>query len=225
LTWLRYSSRRRSPADTKVLFGQFQVCPAGEIEQHRGRRYIDVLDRLPFQATQAGTAYESIGRLPVSILLDNVRSLYNVGSFFRTADAAGVDKLLLAGITGHPPKRALTKTALGAEERVHWEHSWDPLRFIEDLRRQESEIAAIETSVHAIDLFDWKPRFPVCVVFGHEVDGIRPEIAQQCDSHIRIPMLGSKHSLNVATAGGVVIYELLRKYRELVPDIFHRSSK
>ncbi len=76
-------------------------------------------------------------------------------------------------------------------------------------------IAAIETSVHAVDLFDWKPRFPVCLIFGHEVDGIRPEIAARCDTHVRIPMLGIKHSLNVATAGGVAIYELLRKYREL----------
>ncbi len=77
-------------------------------------------ERLPFQATQAAARYEQIATLPVSILLDNVRSLYNVGSFFRTADAAGVDRLILSGITGHPPKRALTKTALGAEERVRW---------------------------------------------------------------------------------------------------------
>jgi len=77
------------------------------------------------------------------------------------------------------------------------------------------EIAAVETSAHAVDLFDWQPRFPVCAVFGHEVDGIRPEIAALCDTHVRIPMLGTKHSLNVATAGGVVMYELLRKYRAL----------
>ena len=73
------------------------------------------------------------------------------------------------------------------------------------------EIAAVETSVHSIDLFDWQPAFPVCIVFGHEVDGIRSEVLKRCDTHIRIPMLGLKHSLNVATAGGVVLYELLRK--------------
>jgi len=77
------------------------------------------------------------------------------------------------------------------------------------------EIAAIETSVHAVDLFDWHPRFPVCLVFGHETDGIRPEIMNLCDTHVRIPMLGRKHSLNVATAGGVMLYELLRKFRRL----------
>ena len=172
-------------------------------------------DRLPFQATQAAAPYEAIATLPVSILLDNVRSLYNVGAFFRTADAAGVEKLYLGGITGCPPKRAIAKTALGAEERVRWEHTWTPPELVREIREKGAEIAAIETSVHAIDLFDWQPRFPVCIIFGHEVDGIRPEISAQCDTHVRIPMLGTKHSLNVATAGGVVVYELLRKYRQL----------
>ena len=173
------------------------------------------MDRVPFQATQAGAAYERVASLPVSILLDNVRSLYNVGAFFRTGDAAAIEKLYLCGITGRPPKRAIAKTALGAEESVPWEHAWEPAPLIESLRARAVEIAAIETTVHAVDLFDWTPRFPVCVVFGHEVDGIRPEVSALCDTHVRIPMLGAKHSLNVATAGGVVMYELLRKYRAL----------
>jgi tRNA G18 (ribose-2'-O)-methylase SpoU len=172
-------------------------------------------ERLPFQATEAAAAYQNIRSLPVAILLDNVRSMYNVGAFFRTADAAGVEMLYLCGITSHPPKKGIRKTALGAEERARWEHSWDPLPLVEALRARQYEIAAVETSVHAVDLFDWKPRFPVCLVFGHEVEGIRAQIADRCDTHVRIPMLGMKHSLNVATAGGVAIYELLRKYREL----------
>ncbi len=81
---------------------------------------------------------------------------------------------------------------------------------------QNYEIAAVETSVHAVDLFDWQPRFPLCILFGHEVDGLRPDLLALCDTHVRIPMLGRKHSLNVATAGGVVLYELLRKYRQMV---------
>jgi 23S rRNA (guanosine2251-2'-O)-methyltransferase len=137
-----------------------------------------------------------------------------VGAFVRTADAAGLEKLYLCGITGRPPKRAIAKTALGAEESVAWEHSWDALAALDGLRGRGYEIAAIETSVHAVDLFDWRPRFPVCLVFGHEVEGIRAEISQFSDTHVRIPMLGAKHSLNVATAGGVAIYELLRKYRD-----------
>ncbi|HVN04637.1 MAG TPA: RNA methyltransferase [Bryobacteraceae bacterium] len=173
------------------------------------------MERLPFQATQAAAGYAHIAALPVAILLDNVRSMYNVGAFFRTADAAGAEKLYLCGITSHPPKKAISKTALGAEERAAWEHGWDPLPFLNALRARNYEIAAVETSVHAVDLFDWKPCFPVCIVFGHEVEGIRPEVAALCDTHVRIPMLGIKHSLNVATAGGVVIYELLRKYRQM----------
>jgi tRNA G18 (ribose-2'-O)-methylase SpoU len=141
--------------------------------------------------------------------------MYNVGAFFRTADAAGIEKLCLCGITAKPPKRAITKTALGAEETVPWEHAWDALPMVKAIRDRGHEIAAIETTVHAVDLFDWKPRFPVCVVFGHEVEGIRRELSALCDTHVRIPMLGTKHSLNVATAGGIAIYELLRKYRVL----------
>jgi tRNA G18 (ribose-2'-O)-methylase SpoU len=173
------------------------------------------LDRIPFQATSGGALYERIAVLPVTILLDNVRSMYNVGAFFRTGDAARIEKLCLCGITGYPPKHAISKTALGAEETVAWQHSWEPAPVVREMRDRSYEIAAVETSVHAVDLFDWSPRFPVCVVFGHEVEGIRPEISEMCDTHVRIPMLGAKHSLNVATAGGVVIYELLRKYRLL----------
>jgi tRNA G18 (ribose-2'-O)-methylase SpoU len=155
----------------------------------------------------------------VAVLLDNVRSLYNVGAFFRTADAAGVERLYLSGITGVPPKRAIAKTALGAEESVAWEHTSQPVPLIHTVRQRGYEIAAVETTIHAVDLFDWTPRFPVCLIFGHEVDGIGPEISALCDTHVRIPMLGAKHSLNVATAGGVVIYELLRKYRALAPAL------
>jgi tRNA G18 (ribose-2'-O)-methylase SpoU len=153
------------------------------------------MDRVPFQATAAGASYDEVRTIPVAVLLDNVRSLYNVGAFFRTADAAAIEKLHLCGITGRPPKRAITKTALGAEE----------------------------THVHAVDLFDWRPRFPVCMIFGHEVDGIQPVLSAMCDTHVRIPMLGTKHSLNVATAGGIVIYELLRKYRALASEAGHQK--
>jgi 23S rRNA (guanosine2251-2'-O)-methyltransferase len=173
-------------------------------------------DRTPYLATRAAGPYTDLRRIPVSILLDNVRSMYNVGAFFRTADASGCEKLYLCGITGRPPKRAINKTALGAEETVPWEHPADPGSLIQDLRAGDYEIAAVETSVHAIDLFDWQPRFPVCILFGHEVDGLRPDLLALCDTYVRIPMLGRKHSLNVATAGGVVLYELLRKYRQMI---------
>ena len=169
-------------------------------------------DRLPFRATAHAAAYDEVRTMPVSVLLENVRSLYNVGSFFRTADAAGVEALHLCGCTGHPPKKQLTKTALGAEETVRWDHTWDAVSRVEELRSRGYEIAAIETSVRSVDLFDWTPRFPVCVLFGHEVDGLSEPVRELADTHVRIPMLGRKHSLNVATAGGVVVYELLRKF-------------
>jgi len=158
--------------------------------------------------------YEGI-RLPATVLLDNVRSMYNVGAFFRVADGVGLEKLCLCGITAHPPKKAITKTALGAEEAVPWEHDWDALRMAEKMRDRGFEIAAIETSSQAVDLFEWRPKFPVCVAFGHEVEGIRPDLLEIADTHVRIPMLGKKTSLNVATAAGIVVYELLRKYRNL----------
>ena len=182
-------------------------------------------DRLPYRATSAAVAYEPIAVLPVMALLDNIRSLYNVGAFFRTADAAGIESLLLCGITGRPPHRSITKTALGAETKVRWECAADAQPIIEQLRARRYEIAAVETSVRSVDLFDWKPAFPVCLIFGNEIDGISPEVSALADTHVRIPMLGLKHSLNVATAGGVVIYELLRKYRKLLqPSTVHERG-
>jgi tRNA G18 (ribose-2'-O)-methylase SpoU len=172
-------------------------------------------ERLPYLATRAAIPYAGIAKLPVTVVLDNVRSLYNVGAFFRTMDAAACEELILCGITGCPPKRAIAKTALGAEETVPWRRSVDAVEAVGELQRSGHEVAAIETSVRAVDLFDWTPAFPLCLVFGHEVDGVRPELLERCDTHVRIPMLGRKHSLNVATAGGVVIFELLRKYRRL----------
>jgi 23S rRNA (guanosine2251-2'-O)-methyltransferase len=154
-----------------------------------------------------------LGRLPVAVLLDNVRSMYNVGAFFRVGDGVGVEKLWLCGITAHPPKKAITKTALGAEEMVRWEHDWDAVRVAQGLRRGGFQLAAIETSAQAVDLFEWEPSFPVCVAFGNEVEGLRPELMEMADAHVRIPMMGQKNSLNVATAGGVVMYELWRKWR------------
>lgn len=166
-----------------------------------------------YQATTLASAYDAVGRLPVVVLLDQVRSLYNVGSFFRTCDAVRVTRLVLAGITAAPPNPQIAKTALGAEQSVPWEKTADPVAALDWLRHAGWQLAAVETSLHAVDLFDWQPSFPACVVFGHEVDGIRPEVLARCDVHVRIPTLGTKQSLNVATAGGVVLYDLLRKYR------------
>jgi 23S rRNA (guanosine2251-2'-O)-methyltransferase len=181
-------------------------------------------ERTPFQVTTGAQPYDRIREIPVAILLDNLRSVYNVGSFFRTADAAGIEKLYLSGITAGPAHKGIAKTALGAEETVAWERAVSPLTLLDQLRARHYEIAAVETSNHAVDLFDWRPNFPVCVLFGHEVDGLSPELTEQADRHVRIPMLGMKHSLNVSTAGGIVIYELLRKYRRLAEQLLLRPD-
>jgi tRNA G18 (ribose-2'-O)-methylase SpoU len=157
--------------------------------------------------------YDPFARMPAAVLLHDVRSMYNVGAFFRTADGAGVERLLLSGITARPPKIQISKTALGAEESVPWEPVSDARAALGTMRAAGYELAAIETSLRSVDLFDWQPRFPVCLLFGHEVDGLGAELLESCDTHVRIPMLGRKHSLNVASAGAVVLYELLRKYR------------
>ena len=141
-----------------------------------------------------------------------MRSLYNVGAFFRTADAVGLSRLYLSGFTGAPPSRQIAKTALGSEQSVPWARV-DPLAIIDERRRAGWETAAIETIDDAIDLFEWQPQFPVLVVFGHEVEGLPADIVQRCDTRIRIPMVGTKLSLKVTTAGGGVLYELFRRMR------------
>jgi tRNA G18 (ribose-2'-O)-methylase SpoU len=168
-------------------------------------------------------------QLPVIVVLDNVRSLYNTGAFFRSADACAVQKLVLCGITPRPDQggrqaRAIAKTALGAEQSVRWEYERDTGVALAKAHQAGFQIAVMETSPNAISLFDWTPAWPVCVVFGHETDGVGALLTP--DSAIRvvpdepvvptvvvhIPMFGAKTSLNVATAGGVVLYELLRKH-------------
>jgi len=191
------------------------------LEAGRSQQQVS-MDRIPYLATAASASYSGL-RLPVCILLHNVRSMYNVGAFFRTADGAGVERLLLSGITARPPKSAISKTALDAEQRVRWEGVDDVSHAVRELRSCGYEIAAIETSTRAVDIFDWRPHFPVCVLFGHEVEGVSNDLLELCDTHVRIPMLGVKHSLNVASAGAVVMYELLRKYRALHSATLMRS--
>lgn len=158
----------------------------------------------------------SPSRLPVIVVLDNIRSLYNTGAFFRTADACAVEKLVLCGITPRPDqgsrqKRAIAKTALGAEIAVPWEHEAETAVAVAAAASAGYHVAAIETSPDAVDLYSWEPPWPVCLVFGHEREGVEAGLAARIDTHVRIPMRGVKRSLNVATAAGVVLYELVRR--------------
>ena len=152
----------------------------------------------------------------VVIVLDNIRSLYNTGSILRTADASGVERVVLCGITPRPDqgsrqRRAIAKTALGAENSVQWEYEPDAHAALRSLTAEGYQTVAVEISPLAVNLFEWTPRWPVCLVFGHEVEGVSSNLAAHVETTIRIPMLGQKRSLNVATAAGVVLYELLRR--------------
>ncbi len=151
--------------------------------------------------------------LPVSVVLHQVRSLYNVGAFFRTADGAGVREVVLSGITARPPRKEIAKTALGAEDTVSWVGVDDLPTWMAAFAAEGGQLAAVETTDTAIDLFEWQPTWPVAVLFGHEVEGLPADLLARCHVHVRVPMLGTKGSLNVATAGGVVLYELVRKHR------------
>lgn len=155
-------------------------------------------------------------RLPVVVVLDNVRSLYNTGAFFRTADGAGVERLVLCGITPRPDQggrqqRAIGKTALGAELTVPWTYEPEADAAVRALAADGYQVAIVETSPQAVSLYEWEPAWPVCLVFGHEREGVAPALADTGHTHVRIPMLGEKQSLNVATAAGVVLYELVRR--------------
>jgi tRNA G18 (ribose-2'-O)-methylase SpoU len=143
------------------------------------------------------------------VVCHNIRSLYNVGSIFRTADAAGVTKLYLCGYTGHPPRREISKVALGAEEMVPWEHHYQTWRVLERLRSQGVQIVALENCVEgSIDYRRLRPRFPLALLLGNEVRGLSPGLLRRSDVVIHIPMHGRKESLNVAVAFGIAVYGL-----------------
>ncbi len=149
----------------------------------------------------------------MSVLLDNVRSLYNVGSIFRTCDAAGVAHLYLTGFTPHPPRKELEKTALGAIENVPWEHHADPLSVIARLKKEGTTIVAVEQAEHARRYDDIRAaEFPICLVVGHEITGVSQPVLDACDFAVEIPMYGVKHSLNVAGACGIAVYGAIRAF-------------
>jgi tRNA G18 (ribose-2'-O)-methylase SpoU len=154
----------------------------------------------------------SVDRNPVHVVLDNIRSAFNVGSIFRTADAGAAAHLHLCGMTAHPPNLKLAKTALGAFDYVPWTYYKDTGRALERLELDHIPRVAIEVTDDAVPHtdFDW-PK-PVAIVLGHEVKGIRPELLAQCDAIVRIPMRGYKNSINVATAFGIVLFEVLRRW-------------
>jgi len=152
---------------------------------------------------------------PVIIVLDNIRSLNNVGSFFRTADSFLLEGIYLCGITGKPPHREIEKTALGATLSVDWKYFATTEQAIIELKNNAYKILAIEQSDNSIYLqnFDLNDSQKIALIFGNEVTGIDKSILAMCDAIIEIPQMGTKHSLNVAVCGGIVCWEILRKMK------------
>ncbi|MFA5070545.1 MAG: TrmH family RNA methyltransferase [Patescibacteria group bacterium] len=144
------------------------------------------------------------------LIAHNIRSLYNVGSLFRTGDAAGVGKLVLSGYTGYPPREKLSKVALGAEKTVPWEKVNDLGRYLAKLQKEGFQIVALEIGKKGIDFQKFKPKFPLALVIGNEKRGLSKAIINKADKCIFIPMRGRKESLNVSVAAGVALYEILR---------------
>lgn len=143
------------------------------------------------------------------LLAHNIRSTYNVGSFFRTADAAGVTKIILSGYTARPPHKGITKVALGAEEMVPWECVKAPGAWLKKMKQQGYTVAALEQALESKNLLIWKPKFPLILILGNEVRGVSPALQKYCDVTLEIPMRGQKESLNVATAMGIAVYSIL----------------
>lgn len=153
-------------------------------------------------------------KLPIVVVLDNVRSAYNVGSVFRTADAFPVELIYLCGITGYPPHKEIMKTALGATETVKWKYNKSTLSAISELKDSGYKVYAVEQVENSIMLDDFKRNisdFKLALVFGHEVDGVQQDVLNLCDGCIEIPQGGTKHSLNISVSAGVVLWEFFRK--------------
>jgi 23S rRNA (guanosine2251-2'-O)-methyltransferase len=154
-------------------------------------------------------------KLPVVVLMDNVRSMNNIGSAFRTADGFAIEKIILCGITAQPPHREIEKTAIGATQSVTWEHYEETLEAIKDLRNDGYEIIAIEQAVDSIMLNTFKPESDkkYALIFGNEVNGVSDEVMAEIDKCIEIPQFGTKHSFNIVISAGIVLWDFYAKLR------------
>jgi 23S rRNA (guanosine2251-2'-O)-methyltransferase len=159
--------------------------------------------------------YKDAAKTSVIIVLDNIRSLHNVGSAFRTADAFLIEKIVLTGITGTPPNREIHKTALGATESVPWEYIESTSSAIELLKAQNYKIVVVEQTTESIPLqnFEFKSNEKYVLVFGNEVNGITEDIIPLADHALEIPQAGSKHSLNVSVCLGIIVWSMFRQLK------------
>jgi 23S rRNA (guanosine2251-2'-O)-methyltransferase len=157
--------------------------------------------------------FKSQEKFPIVVILDSIRSLNNIGSFFRTSDAFNVEKIYLCGITAVPPHRDIQKTALGATDSVSWEYRESIIELIEELKEKEYKICSIEQAEKTTLLQDVPslPKVKYALIFGNEVDGVDQEAINQSDYIIEIPQFGTKHSLNVSVCAGVILWEFAKR--------------
>ena len=157
--------------------------------------------------------FKTAEKTPIIIILDNIRSLNNIGSVFRTADAFLIKKIYLCGITAKPPHKDIHKTALGATETVDWEYVEDTLKLVEELKLEKIKVYAVEQAENAMMLQDFVPEKDAvhAIIFGNEVKGVQQKVVSASDAVIEIPQLGSKHSLNISVSCGVVCWDIFQK--------------
>ncbi len=159
---------------------------------------------------------KNIKKLPISILVENVRSVHNVGSIFRSADGFGAEKIYLTGYTACPPREDLSKTALGSENAVSWEKFNNPIDAAKNIIKQGITLVLLEQTTNSKCIYDIKWSFPVCFIVGNEVSGVSEELSRLASVHAEIPMRGIKQSLNVSVATGVAGYEFSRIYSDTI---------
>jgi tRNA G18 (ribose-2'-O)-methylase SpoU len=169
------------------------------------------MDELPRKSM---AEFQQAEKLPVLLLLENIRSMHNVGSIFRTADAFLAEGILLCGYTPRPPHRDIHKTALGATETVKWNYLESALEAVKDLKSAGYQIVGVEQVKGSVPLQQFKPPpdEKLVLVFGNEVDGVSEQVIALCDHCIEIPQLGMKHSLNVSVSAGMVLWEMARSF-------------
>ena len=157
--------------------------------------------------------FKAQDKLPVAVVLDNVRSMHNIGSIFRTSDGFAVEQICLCGITAQPPHREIEKTALGATQSINWTYFETPLQAVETLRANGYKIIAIEQAENSIMLNTFAPAANerYALIFGNEVNGVSDEVMQQIDACIEIPQFGTKHSFNIVVSAGIVLWDFYSK--------------
>jgi 23S rRNA (guanosine2251-2'-O)-methyltransferase len=155
--------------------------------------------------------YKEVKKTPLIVVLDNVRSMNNVGSVFRTSDCFRIEKIILCGITAQPPHRDIRKTAIGAEESVPWEYYESTEEAVAKLKGEGYKIISVEQAENSVTLEEFIPKENSAIVFGNEIDGVMDSIVQQSDECVEIPQFGTKHSFNIAVSAGIVLWDCFRK--------------